>query len=109
MTHRWTKKTVFIPLLLATAALVFGGIVMVLWNGIVPSVFNLAPLSYWQAVGLFVLSRLLVSPFRFGPRGGTFGLPPHVRDTWMNMSEEERSKFKDEWKARCEHRASRKQ
>ena len=30
-----------------------------LWNQLMPEIFGLPPISYWQAVGLFVLSHLL--------------------------------------------------
>ena len=87
--------------------LIFGGlalIVMLLWNAILPSVFHVETLTYWQALGLLVLCRILFGGFLFGGRKGrpSFGRPPtQVREKWMNMSEEERIKFKEEWKKRC--------
>jgi len=50
------------------AVAVFGFVVMSLWNGIVPSVFGLRAITFWQAVGLLVLSRILFG--RFGRPGG---------------------------------------
>jgi hypothetical protein len=47
--------------LIAIAAIGFGLglIVMLLWNWLMPTIFGLPELSYWQAVGLTVLSHLL--------------------------------------------------
>jgi MFS family permease len=87
-----------IPVLLA----VLGGVVMVLWNAVVPDVFGWRRLTYGQAVGLLVLCRMLFGGFHFGPRrfGPPFGGPPHVREKWMRMSEEERARFKEAWRKR---------
>ncbi len=89
----------FIPVLLA----VLGGVVMVLWNAVVPDVFGWRRLSYGQAVGLLVLCRILFGGFHFGPRrfGPPFGgPPPYVREKWMRMSEAERDQFKEAWRRR---------
>ncbi len=44
----------------------FGLFVMALWNWLVPDVFGLKRLSYWQAGGLFVLCWILFKGFRLG-------------------------------------------
>lgn len=41
------------------AAFLFGWIIMLLWNALMPAVFSLAVITYWQAVGLAILARLL--------------------------------------------------
>ena len=41
-------------------AVILGYAVMLLWNGVVSSVFDVRHLSYWQAVGMLALCRLLV-------------------------------------------------
>ena len=99
MKHRRYFFLLFIPVLLA----VLGGVVMVLWNAILPDVFGWRRVTYGQALGLLVLCRLLFGGFHFGPRrfgpphGGP---PPHVREKWMRMSEEERARFKETWRKR---------
>ena len=55
---------------MAGLVLLFGLLVQALWNGVVPDVLGVRPLTYWQAVGLLILSRLLVGGFRGGPGGG---------------------------------------
>lgn len=49
----------------------FGFVVMQLWNAVLPDLLAVRSISYWQAVGLLVLCRLLVGglhPFRRRPR-----------------------------------------
>ena len=50
-------------------------------------------LSLWQALGLFVLTRILFGSFGFGRRGmpGRGGNPVHEK--WMHMTPEQRREF----------------
>jgi hypothetical protein len=57
---------VFGGLFAAALALAFGYAVMQLWNHLMPQIVGARPVSYWQAVGLLVLSRLLVGGFGHG-------------------------------------------
>lgn len=43
----------------AGAIALFGWIIMALWNWLMPDIFGLKEISYWQAWGLFLLSSLL--------------------------------------------------
>lgn len=59
---------------------VFGIVIQHLWNLLMPYLFHLPLLGFWQAVGLGVLSRLLFGHFggrhHGGPRGfGRHGMP----------------------------------
>jgi hypothetical protein len=57
------------------AFLLLGGIViMLLWNGLMPTLFQFTTISFWQAVGLALLARLLFGAthhgmHHFGRRG----------------------------------------
>lgn len=100
----------FIPFMIAAAVLVFGGLVMWLWNSILPSVLGVGMLTFWQAVGLLVLCRILFGNFRGGrPGGGPRGWDRkrrmhRFRERWGQMSDEEREKFRNEWRERCRRR-----
>jgi hypothetical protein len=48
----------------------FGYFVMLLWNWLMPAIFGLGLITFWQAVGLVILGRLLFGGFHH-PR------PPH--------------------------------
>ena len=53
----------------------FGFVVMGLWNWLMPALFGLKLIGYWQAVGLIILSKLLFGGFRGSAgRGGHAGL-----------------------------------
>ena len=92
----------FIPFLIAAAVLLFGGLVMWLWNNILPAVLGVGALTFWQAVGLLVLCRILFGGFRVGPSRGRWSRNNNQwRQKWMNMSDEEREQFQAEWRERC--------
>jgi len=42
-----------------------GWAIMALWNALIPGIFNLPTIGYWQGIGLAVLSRLLFSGMGF--------------------------------------------
>jgi hypothetical protein len=50
-------------------ALLFGIVVMYLWNWLMPEVFGLGLIGFWQAFGLIVLARLLVGGWHHGHNG----------------------------------------
>jgi hypothetical protein len=52
----------------ALFALVFGWLVMILWNWLMPVVFGLGAITYWQAFGMVILAKLI-----FGGMGGRHG------------------------------------
>ena len=97
-------KFVF-ALIAVVAVLFFGAVVMWLWNAILPQAIDGAhAITYWQAVGLLVLSKILFSGFR-GPGGGRKFGPAHgLREKYKNMTEEERQQFKEAWRQRCRMR-----
>lgn len=93
------RKPIFviIPIALFFA---LGGIVMLLWNWLIPIIFGLKTITYLQALGLFLLSRILLGNFGFGNKRPPFA-NPKFREKMMNMTEEERQQFREEWKSRC--------
>jgi hypothetical protein len=48
----------------------FGLVVMLLWNWLIPEIFGLKQISYWQGWGLLILSCILFKGF---PSGGNDG------------------------------------
>ena len=101
------KWWIIIPICVIGGILGFGLIVMYLWNALMPHLFSLGQITYCQALGILILSKILFGGFkgrgcgcRCG-RGGRWGKGREWKDKWMSMSEEERAKFKEEWKNRC--------
>jgi len=52
----------------AAACFLFGLVIMWLWNWLMPMIFNLPVLNYWQSVGILALASIL-----FGRLGGRSG------------------------------------
>src|SRR5438874_7974216 len=100
--YRKKRKIFFLlPVIFIAAILLFRFIVMLLWNYIFPSALHTEKITYWQAVGLLVLCRILFFGFRRRDnRPHMFRGGPSWRRKWMNMSDEERAKFREEWKKR---------
>lgn len=44
-------------------ALLFGLLVMVLWNWLMPAIFGLGQINFWQAFGIVLLAKILFSGF----------------------------------------------
>ena len=57
----WTVGGIAIGVLFA---FLFGWLVMLLWNWIMPAVFGLGTITFWQAWGLVILTHIL---FKCGP------------------------------------------
>lgn len=99
----WIKRAIFIPIAIAAGIFVFGSVVMLLWNNLLPVLFGLPVISFWQALGLLVLSKILFGGFGGGHKHAKFH---HKHDAewhgkWMNMNPEEREKMKAAWNERC--------
>ena len=98
------KKPYLIPVFIILAVLAFGGVVMLLWNAIIPGLTGWAALDYPHAIGLLVLCKILFGGFQGG--GGPSWKHRMVqgmrnRKNWEGLSEEERAKLKEEWSKRC--------
>ncbi len=77
-----------------------GIVVMLLWNALIPLIFGLKTITYLQALGLFLLSRILFGNLGFGNKKPRFA-NPKFKEKMMHMTDEERQQFKEEWKKRC--------
>jgi hypothetical protein len=51
-----------------TFVFLFGAVLMWLWNWLMPAIFHLGIITYWQAVGLAILGRLLFGGMHHGGR-----------------------------------------
>jgi len=76
-------------------------IVMLLWNGILPSLFNFRTITFLQAAGILLLSRILFGGFRGHGPGRRFGWRRRMMRRWAQMSLEEREKFRQAMQAGC--------
>ncbi len=90
-------------------ALLFGWLVMLLWNWLMPMLFGLKIITYWQAFGIIVLSKLIFSGF--GGHSGFHGhrfhghhnKPWSIDDDWFRAPGGDRSNwryYREYWKTR---------
>lgn len=94
------KKFFFFLPVIALIITAVGYAIMYLWNWILPELTHAGKLDFWQALGLLVLCRLLFGNFNKGG-GGFREKAIKMRSKWEGMNEEERAKFKAEYKNRC--------
>ena len=74
-----------------------GQVVMLLWNWLAPALFGLPQITFWQALGLLALCRIL-----FGGSGAGGGVRSNVRrrmrermaERWERMTPEQRERFR---------------
>ena len=67
-----------------------GLLLSALWNGLMPELFGLPAITFWQALGLFLLSRILFG--RFGG-GGSWMRKARFARGWHSLTPEERERF----------------
>jgi Ca2+/H+ antiporter, TMEM165/GDT1 family len=98
------KKIPLFILLGLVFIVVIGFVLMNLWNYILVPVLHVGMITFWQALGIFILAKIL---FSGGPMGGRFRR--HNRqewrkkmfEKWQNMTPEEREKFRGNMQNHC--------
>jgi hypothetical protein len=92
---------IFLMVLLFPIFIVVGGeVVMHLWNWLLPSLFGWHAITFWQALGLLLLCRILFGHFG----GGTYtrsNIRRRMVERWEHMTPEEREKFRHGMRGRC--------
>jgi hypothetical protein len=91
------KKLIMIAPLAILGMVIFsfigGKVVMLLWNWLTPELFGLRQITFWQALGLLALCRILFGGF--GLSGGSSRRSRRrMFDRWEQMTPEERERFR---------------
>ena len=97
----WMGKIVMMVVIGVAIAIAFAFGTMYLWNWLVPQLFAGPVITFWQTVGLLVLSKILFSGFgKGGHWGGHRGGPwrPYWKEKWNTMTPEDRERFKQKMK-----------
>ena len=100
----WLQKAakfIFFAALFVVAA---GFATMSLWNWLMPIIFHLPALTFWQTLGLILLSRILTGGFGRGGRSGWARGRAWKRQMQQRMeafSPAEREKFRQQMRSRC--------
>jgi len=97
------KKWFFLaPLGIAIFVAIGGEVVLHLWNWLLPTLFGWRPITFWQAVGLLALCRILFGGGGFGGRGAhRSDFRRRMAGRWEQMTPEEREKFRQGMRSRC--------
>jgi hypothetical protein len=100
----WVRRAVAGLVAFVVAAGVLSLVTMLLWNALVPVLFEGPPVTFLQALGLLLLSQIL---FRgWGPWRHSRGWRhERWRRRWEEklhaMTPEERERFREGWRRRC--------
>ena len=75
-----------------------GTAVRLLWNWLTPPLFGFHAITFWQAIGLLALCRILFGGFGFhGPRSG---MRRRMGERWEQMTPEQRERFRQAMRER---------
>ncbi len=100
MIQNRVSRAVKILMMVLIASALFGFVVMSLWNWLMPALFGWRSISFWQALGLLLLTKLL-----FGGLRGGWGHGRHwrrgMRERWERMTPEQREKMRERLQACC--------
>ena len=104
MWMRRGRRIFMAPLALAGVVLfafLGGEIVRLLWNWLLPSLFGFREITFWQALGLLALCRILFgglglhgSSRRHARRRIEERVDERMRERWERMTPEERERFR---------------
>ncbi len=112
-TMHFFRKGLMIILFVFAFLVPISFIVMALWNNVLVPVLHVTLINFWQALGIFALSKILFGGFPGrGGRGRQWnrhwnGDMGGMRGKWMNMTPEEKENFKKDWRNRCDPRQRR--
>jgi hypothetical protein len=95
---RLAKMILLFIVIAPVAIFIFGSIIMLLWNNVLVPVLHVSAVTFWQGLGILVLSKILFSSFKGG--GGPNRFYMKQRMMWNSMTPEQKEKFKEEWKNR---------
>jgi hypothetical protein len=88
-------KGINIALIAVIACIVFGFVVKSLWNILIPPIFGWHTITFWQGLGLLLLTKILFGGFHRHGGGGRNHWKQRMKDRWEHMTPEEREKFRN--------------
>lgn len=106
---RRAAKFLGYALLFAGLVILVGFIVMTLWNNLLPEILGVKSITFWQALGLLTLSRILFGGpggrggGRFGGGGGwrNSSWKQKMAERWQHLTPEQREQMKAKWRSKC--------
>ena len=112
---RLTRLMIMAPLAILGIVIfswIGGEVVMLLWNWLAPPLFGLRQVTFWQALGLLGLCRILFGGFGLGGGGHRNSrrrmdgrirerVRERMAERWEQMTPEERERFRQGLRRRC--------
>ena len=99
------KRILFIAPLAIVGVAIFiwigGELVMHLWNWLLPELFGWRQITFWQAIGLLALCRILFGGFGLGGGSRRSSVRQRMAERWEKMTPEEREKYQQSFRGRC--------
>ena len=97
----WIAPAAFLGIILFTY--LGGELVRYLWNWLLPGLFGWRQITFWQALGLLLLCRILFGGL--GVRGSHHSnmrsrMRQRMAERWEQMTPEERERARERW-SRC--------
>jgi hypothetical protein len=102
MRPRLKKLIIIAPFAVAgiLAFIAIGGVaVMKLWNWLLPPLFGWQQVTFWQALGLLALCRILFGGFHHS-RGHGSRFQERMAERWERMTPEERERYRRSFQGR---------
>src|ERR1035437_10456623 len=100
-TFFYKGRFIFIPLGIAAFLSLTGFVVMSLWNYLLPAILHVGTITFWQAIGIFILCKILFGFGGGGPKGGAPWMRRRMGGRFKNMTPEEKEKFKEKMMQKC--------
>lgn len=101
------KRLIFIAPLAILGMIVFvaigGELVLHLWNWLLPPLFGWRHLTFWQALGMLALCRILFGGFGWHGSGRSDvrrRISERMAERWERMTPEERERLRQSWRGR---------
>lgn len=108
MPRRWIFIVPAVLLAIALFTFIGGEVVRLLWNWLMPALFGLRQITFWQALALLALCRILFGGYGFHGRSSSRmrhrmadRMADRVAERWEHMSPEERERFRQRIRERC--------
>ena len=98
------NRFIFIPLAVAAFLALISFVVMQLWNALLPAILHVGVITFWQAMGIFILCKIL---FGFSKGRGGWGrekgpwMRQRMEEHYKQMTPEQKERFKQKMSERC--------
>ncbi|WP_208094440.1 hypothetical protein [Mucilaginibacter agri] len=97
-------RFIFFPIAAVAFLSLISFVVMQLWNHLLPDILHVTAINFWQAMGIFILSKILFGfskgGRKFGPDGAPWMMRKRMGERFKNMTPEQKEAFKRKMKER---------